>query len=294
MTNRSIYGLLGAASISSASGFAVAADMAVRLAARNLTRILIAAVGLTLSSIACLAEGKIGNAITIKNQVEGVTAGGTQSLATGSEVFSNELVRTAGESKAQLLFLDNTNLSIGPLSTIRLDSFVYDPNSSKGNVVLRAGIGAFRFITGLQDKKSYAIKTEYATIGVRGTEFYLLNTRSEVRIQLIEGKVIGTTISGQSFSLDQVNEVLSIDSKGAVHHLGISTKPLVDLADLGPPITNYAGLYPPAINLAGGLAVAAGAVGILELIELNGPPTLLYEPPPTWPGRDMGPGEVPR
>jgi hypothetical protein len=171
MSNRAIFGLFRSASTSSASRFAVAANMAVKVMGRNCTRILIAAVGLTLSSMACFAEGKIGNAVTIKNQVEGVTAGRTQSLATGSEVYSNEQVRTAIESKAQLLFLDNTNLSIGPLSTIRLDSFVYDPNGSKGSVVLRAGIGAFRFITGLQDKKSYAIKTEYATIGVRGTVF---------------------------------------------------------------------------------------------------------------------------
>jgi len=94
-----------------------------------------------------------------KKLVEGVTAAGTQPLSTGTEVYSNELVRTRSESKAELLFLDNTNLSVGPVSTIRLDKFVYDPNGSKGNGVLRAGVGSFRFITGLQDKKSYTIQT---------------------------------------------------------------------------------------------------------------------------------------
>jgi len=277
MSNRPISGLFGAAFTLRASAFDFAAYSAVKVIARNGALILIVAVGLALSSIACFAEDKIGNAITIKNQVEGVTAGGTQSLTTGSEVYSNELVRTVGQSMAQLLFVDNTNLSIGPLSTIRLDSFVYDPNASKGNVVLRAGVGAFRFITGLQDKKSYAIKTEFATIGVRGTEFYLLNTSSEVRIQLVEGTVFGTTISGQNFSLDQVNEVLSIDSKGQVHYLGISNKPLVDLADLGPPITQYAGLYPPPINLAGGLAVGAGIVGtVAAIVTTNNCQSMLY------------------
>ncbi len=99
----------------------------------------IVAAGLTLPSTICFAEGKIGNAVTIKNQVEGVTSAGTQPITTGSEVYSNELVRTGGQSMAQLLFLDNTNLSVGPLSTIRLDKFVYDPNAAKGNVVLRLG-----------------------------------------------------------------------------------------------------------------------------------------------------------
>jgi FecR-like protein len=228
----------------------------------------IVAVGLTPLSTVCFAEGKIGNAITIKNQVEGVTAAGAQPLGTGGEVYDNELVRTGVESKAQLLFLDNTNLSVGPVSTIRLDKFVYDPNAAKGNVVLRAGIGTFRFITGLQDPRSYTIKTDYASIGVRGTEFYLLNTHSEVRIQLVNGKVFGTTISGQHFSIDRVDEVLSIDSQGQVHHLGIINHPLVDFADLGPPITHYAELFPPTNNAAvlGGLAVAGGTAGIVVLI----------------------------
>jgi hypothetical protein len=226
----------------------------------------IVAAGLTFTATACFAEGKIGNAVTIKNQVEGVTSAGAQPLATGSEVYSDEVVRTGGESKAQLLFLDNTNLSVGPLSTIRLDKFVYDPNAAKGNVVLRAGVGAFRFITGLQDPRSYSIRTAYASIGVRGTEFYLLITRSEVRIQLVSGRVIGTTISGQSFSLDQIDEVLSIDSAGRVHRLGILNQPIVDFADLGPPITHYADLFPPPINLApaaGGLAIAGGLAAVL-------------------------------
>lgn len=234
--------------------------------ARTWALTVIVAAGLTLPSTICFAEGKIGNAITIINQVEGVTAAGTQPLATGSEIYSNELVRTGGQSMAQLLFVDNTNLSVGPVSTIRLDKFVYDPNGAKGNVVLRAGVGAFRFITGLQDPKSYTINTEYASIGVRGTEFYLLNTRSEVCIQLVHGNVFGTTILPAHFSLDQVNEVSCIDSKGQVHQLGISNKPLVDFADLGPTITQYAGLFPSVTNVAGGLVVAGGSIAVLVLV----------------------------
>lgn len=96
---------------------------------------------------------------------------------------------------------------------------------------------------------------------MRGTEFYLLNTRSEVRLQLISGEVFGTTISGQHFSVDQANEVLSIDSNGQVHRIGILNRPLVDFADLGPPITQYAGLFPPVTVGPGGLAVIGGIAG---------------------------------
>jgi len=240
------------------------------MSARRWALTVIVAAGLTLSSAICFAQNKIGNAVSVKNQVEGVTASGAQPLATGSEVYSHETVRTSGDAMAELLFLDNTNLSVGPHSTIRLDEFVYDPNAAKGNVVVRAGVGTFRFITGVQDPRSYTIKTEFAAIGVRGTEFYLLNTRSGVRIQLVSGTVFGTTISGQHFVLNQVNEVLFIDSKGQVHQLGILSKPIVDFADLGPPITQYAGLY-PSTNFVGGLAVAGGIAGVLLLLEKHHP-----------------------
>ena len=59
-------------------------------------------------------------------------------------------------------------------SEVRLDRFVYNPDRSTGQVTVEASRGVFRFVTGSQDPKSYAIKTPIATIGVRGTEFHLL------------------------------------------------------------------------------------------------------------------------
>jgi hypothetical protein len=35
---------------------------------------------------------------------------------------------------ADLRFHDNSNLSVGPKSSVRLDKFVYDPNKSAGGV----------------------------------------------------------------------------------------------------------------------------------------------------------------
>jgi hypothetical protein len=52
----------------------------------------------------------------------------------------------------------------------RRDKFLYDPNNKgAGKVAINATKGAYRFITGEQDKKNYEIKTPYAVLGVRGT-----------------------------------------------------------------------------------------------------------------------------
>jgi hypothetical protein len=63
-----------------------------------------------------LAESKIGVASVAKNQVHGILGGTTRAMSAGSELFSNETVRTGEASQAQLLFLDQTSLSVGARS----------------------------------------------------------------------------------------------------------------------------------------------------------------------------------
>jgi hypothetical protein len=113
-------------------------------------------------------DPKIGAATATKNKVEGVVGGASHSISKGTDVYSNETVRTGDASVADLKFIDETSLSVGPISEIRLDKFVYDPTGSSGSVVIEATRGAFRFVTGKQDQKAYQIKTPYGTLGIRG------------------------------------------------------------------------------------------------------------------------------
>jgi hypothetical protein len=185
-------------------------------------------------------EPKIGNAVTIKNQVEGVTEKGPQPILAGTDVYRNELVRTGPSGMAQLLFADRTNLSVAPVTEIRLDSFVYDPKAKSGNVVVNAAEEAFRFITGLQASQNYSIRTPFATLGVRGTEFIVVIGPNEEQIQLNKGQVIVTTISNKRATLDTPRTVLSVDSQGNIHGPTPMSQPLMNFADLGAPVTNLA------------------------------------------------------
>ena len=118
---------------------------------------------------AAAQSGKVGVASAVKNDVQGIQGGSGRALSPGSSIFERETVRTGAESVAQLLFLDQTSLSVGPRSEVVLDQFVYDPSRNTGDVVLSATRGAFRFISGSQNPLSYKINTPAATIGVRGT-----------------------------------------------------------------------------------------------------------------------------
>lgn len=113
-------------------------------------------------------SGDIGVAATVVNRVEGTVGAQTSTKKTGDKVFQNELIRTGSASKGQLLFRDETSLTIGPESEVKLDQFVYNPQGTS-SVTVNATKGVFRFISGSLPSQAYEIKTPAATIGVRGT-----------------------------------------------------------------------------------------------------------------------------
>jgi len=119
-----------------------------------------------LQSTAAGAQDAIGKATSVRPQAEG-SHGGNRTLSGGSSVYSQETVRTGDSGQAELQFRDNSNLSVGSKSSVRLDKFVYDPNKSGGTVAIQATRGTFRFVTGSQGG-SYQIKSPYGTLGIRG------------------------------------------------------------------------------------------------------------------------------
>src|SRR5260370_33830520 len=103
---------------------------------------LMIATALALQPSICGAQSNIGRAASVRNQVEGILSGQTHSLSSGSTIHSNELLRSGEAAVAELVFADQTKLSVGPNSEVRLHKFVYDPNKRKGAVVIQASRGA--------------------------------------------------------------------------------------------------------------------------------------------------------
>ena len=121
-----------------------------------------------LHTTASYGQEAIGKATSVRPQAEGIHSGSTRTLSGGSDVYSKETVRTGDTGQANLQFHDNSNLSVGPKSSVHLDRYVYDPNKSAGTIAVQATRGSLRFVTGSQGGASYQIKTPYGTLGVRG------------------------------------------------------------------------------------------------------------------------------
>jgi hypothetical protein len=130
----------------------------------------------------------IGEATTVERTVS-AAGGSRRKLTQGSEVEANETVATDGTGRAAFRFVDDTLLSIGPNASIKLESFVFDGETTAKSFAIKATKGMFRFVTGASNHDAYVIRTPTAVIGARGTEFDVSIKDGETSVSVSEGEV---------------------------------------------------------------------------------------------------------
>jgi hypothetical protein len=158
------------------------------------------------------AQERIGRAAVIRNDVSQI-APRVSKISVGDEIFRDETVRTAADSDAKFVLRDDTNLSLGPGSTLKLDRAVFSGETNVGNVAVKLTSGAFRFVTGNSTKESYKIVTPLATIGVRGTTLDFLIQRFRNIVVLQDGQA-RVSAGGQFVDLLYPGDSVIITSTG--------------------------------------------------------------------------------
>ena len=131
---------------------------------------------------------KVGRAEVIRNEVVSINEAELIQVSVGDEVVRDETLRTSDDSDARIRLLDDTKLSLGPRSTLKIDRAVYSGETSYKEITIRLTEGAFRFITGKSDKKSYRIETPFASIGVRGTILDIRIAANQTLVALQDGE----------------------------------------------------------------------------------------------------------
>lgn len=162
---------------------------------RTFPLVFLAAASVAAGSAHAATEIRIGTTASAKNDVTGLLGAAQRRLKLGDGVFQNESIATGTAGSAQILFTDETALTMGPNSRVTLDKAIYDPGKRKGELVIRATTGAFRFVTGSGPKEGYKIETPVGTIGVRGTIIEFLLRDQWLYLSLTEG---GTYVCTQA------------------------------------------------------------------------------------------------
>lgn len=160
------------------------------------------------------AETDIGAAVIAERQVSGSLNGRVRTVAVGSDIFADEVIRTGRDSAARLVFRDETHLMMTANAVVTLDRFVFNPDRTATEAVVRATRGAFRWVSGASPSGAYEIRTPIATIGVRGTVFDLLVEAARVTVVLQEGAVEVCTLAGRCVDVVRPGDVVVVTRAG--------------------------------------------------------------------------------
>lgn len=121
---------------------------------------------------AACAQGvpSVGVAAAVVPDARSVPPGGeSRALAVGANLVFRERVTTGPAGQAQLLFADQSAVSVGPGAELTIDEYVYDPAAGAGRMAMRLARGAARFVGGKISKTGeVAVETPAGQIGIRG------------------------------------------------------------------------------------------------------------------------------
>ena len=98
-----------------------------------------------------------------------------RALKVGADIHMGDVLSTGRGSRLHVKMVDDAEFSLGERSSFVVQEYFLNPNGKEGNAVIRLMSGAIRATTGKiaqLDNNPFVMRTEVATIGVRGTEFW--------------------------------------------------------------------------------------------------------------------------
>lgn len=118
------------------------------------------------------AAAAAGRIKVVSGSVFIVRAGALVPAQLGQPVFEADAVRTGADGRVGITFQDDTRVSLGPGSEVRLDRFVYAPADGRLGLALKFVSGIAAYVSGRIAKlapDAIRLETPAAIVGVRGT-----------------------------------------------------------------------------------------------------------------------------
>jgi hypothetical protein len=146
-------------------------------------------------------------------------------------------VQTKEASRAQLHFVDDTDMFIAPKSEIIIESYMYNPNR-KLKVVSNIIQGLAHAMINLIDINNSGptfLKTNTAIFSVRGTDLYILIGPNFTDLFVKNGKVVGSSLQTKKPSAEYLNLLRRVEVRacGGAGLVGFGTV-VGGAAELGP------------------------------------------------------------
>jgi hypothetical protein len=171
------------------------------------------------------------------------------SVDVGFKLNKNDIVKTAKNTKMQLIFKDDTIITLGQKTQIKINDYLFDEINPKVDLGLKNGI--MKTLTGKIGKiapKRFKIKTKNALIGIRGTFFILENKNNVVKITMLDGATSFTSLDdmrtllvpkGKKLIFDTINHSINLHT---IKHIAPSVRQInrfVQKIDIKKDVQNY-------------------------------------------------------
>lgn len=214
--------------------------------------------------------------------------GAVRVLSLRSEVESGDTLVTEKNTYALLKFIDNSEITLKPGTTFKVENFAFDAGKPDGDQASFSLVkGGLRSVTGLlgkRNKEKFSMKTPSATIGIRGTTFIA---------DLVEPSAEEVALAVAA------REAYLMASTASLDPLAAPLRPLTLAQGPTPTPTPTKAALPPGLyvhvidglinvsNAAGSLNFSAGQFGFTRNISMPpvivpNNPGLKFTPPPAF------------
>ncbi len=178
---------------------------------RITSRIALLILGCLVLNAPALAEPeKVGVAAEVNPDVTGQPPNEPLGeLLIGHNIIRNEKIATQDAGQAQLLFADQSTLTVAKNSEVVIDEFVYDPQKQVGNLTASLTTGLFRYVGGkISKEKDITFYTPTGTVSVRGGIALIKVHGSMLQAVFVFGERMTVTINSQTQTATVPNTVI--------------------------------------------------------------------------------------
>ena len=146
-------------------------------------------------------NGAIGSFMEVEGSASITHVGQKAAAAVNTPVYLGDIIETAANSKASVVFIDDTDFTLGENARMTVDEYVFEEGATAGNKGRYSFLrGAFLFTSGLINKTAnpdLVLETPYGSIGLRGTTVWGGEIDNEYGVLVQEGEVTVTTNRGR-------------------------------------------------------------------------------------------------
>jgi hypothetical protein len=176
----------------------------------------------------------IGTITALTGKANIKRSGSLLTAQVGDKLQERDSILTKDKSKVQIIFNDDTIVTIGQNSNFSIAEYIYEDKNPKPSAKFGFTRGAMRTITGKIGKvapKRFSVKTDATIIGIRGTNFTIRGAGSDEKQQVyctfgaVDVKVLST---GAIINVARGTYV-SVAADGSTKLQEYSTKDLTDM-----------------------------------------------------------------